>query len=418
MDITRKDHGKMLELEIAGRLDAYWADHLSEEISTAIREGRYAIRLNLSGLTYISSAGIRVLVKFRKQLQGLEGVLSVVNPSDAVMQIFKLMRLDALLTGPAEAEEKKLAERPVERRVVDLPNAFFEVQTQAAGAMLACRALGDPSVLSECAFAERDCRKLLLPPNAFAIGLGALGRDFADCQSRFGEFIAIGGAVAYQPTDRGNVPDYLIATGDVPSEIHLLYGLRLDGEFSHVVHFESKPEGSVSLLGIVSQCLDIAKGDAVGIVMVAEAVGLVGAALKRSPALAEAGGRPFRHPEVRDWMTFTAEPAYGRNVALVAGVAAKKGQEGLDAMVRPLGEGEWPKGHFHAAAFSYRPLKKRLMERAGTIRTLFEEEILRGILHLLNDARPIAGAGQSEFVRGVCWVGPISTVASEKKEGK
>jgi len=45
-----------------------------------------------------------------------------------------------------------------------------------------------------------------------------------------------------------------------------------------------------------------------------------------------------------------------------------------------------------------------------TVSTLFEAETLQGVLHLLNDDREITGAGQSEFVRGACWIGPITEV--------
>ncbi len=76
--------------------------------------------------------------------------------------------------------------------------------------------------------------------------------------------------------------------------------------------------------------------------------------------------------------------------------------------------GPWPAGHFHAAAFSYRPLQKGALDVKTTVSTLFEAETLQGVLHLLNDDREIAGAGQSEFVRGACWIGPITEVVTER----
>ena len=35
-----------------------------------------------------------------------------------------------------------------------------------------------------------------------------------------------------------------------------------------------------------------------------------------------------------------------------------------------------------------------------TVRTLFDEQAVQGVLHLLNDDRALAGVGQSEFTRG------------------
>jgi hypothetical protein len=273
--------------------------------------------------------------------------------------------------------------------------------------------VGDPDRFSQCRYEEKDCRPLSVAESAFAIGLGALGRDFADCRPRFGEFMAMAGVAAYQPTGGGDVPDYLISTGTTIPGLQVLYCLCCEGRFSHVVHFESKPEQTVSLLDAASQCAEITGGTAAAVVMAAETHGLVGAALRRSPAVAGAGADPFRHPEIRDWMTFTAEPAYARGVALVAGVIAREGKAALGPIVRPLSDDPWPKGHFHGAAFSYRPLRKGRAELVETVRALFEEEVLTAILNLINDTRPIAGAGQSEFVRGTCWMAPIANIQRE-----
>jgi hypothetical protein len=129
------------------------------------------------------------------------------------------------------------------------------------------------------------------------------------------------------------------------------------------------------------QCLAVAGSESVGVVMAAEIGGLVGGAVRRSPALMEAAAKPFRHPEIRGWIRFTSEPAYARGVALVAGIVTQKDVDTLRPVVRPMGHEEWPKGHFHAAAFTYRPLKKGQVELAETVRVLFEGERLNAILH-------------------------------------
>jgi anti-anti-sigma factor len=415
MEIIRKDQGNVLELALSGRLDAYWASHLEQEISAVIREGRRHIVLNLSDISYISSAGIGILLKFRKQLQTLDGALSIAEPSPQVQEVLRLMRVSALLALATPRAAPKPAETPEMKRTLETPDGTLGIHPQEANASLTCRAVGNPDALRRGGYAEKDCCALTFPAGAFALGVGALGGGFADCRARFGEFIAVGGAVAYQPTDRGNVPDYLITTGGGVSGLQTLHGLVCEGRFSHVVSFESKPDANVSLRNLTAHLMTIVNSDALGVVMAVEVAGLVGSALKRSPALLEGGANPFSHPEIRSWLRFTTEPVYARGVAIIVGVASRKDNEALRPMVRPLGEDEWPKGHFHAAAFTYRPLKKGDVDLAGTVRTLFEGEMLNGILHLLSDHRPIAGAGQSEFVRGTCWIAPISKVVAERE---
>jgi len=225
MEITRKEQGNVLELHIEGRLDAYWADHLSDEMSAVVREGRHFISLNLSRLTYISSAGIRVLIQFYRQLQTLDGRLAVIDPSDPVREIFELTGLQEFVNGPPEVVEAKADVQREDSREIELATANLQVHALDDDASMNCRIEGNPAGLSTCGFAEKDCRSLDVPANAFAIGLGALGRDFADCRPRFGEFIAVGGAAAYQPTDKGNVPDYLVSPERTTSGLQVLYCL-------------------------------------------------------------------------------------------------------------------------------------------------------------------------------------------------
>ncbi len=151
---------------------------------------------------------------------------------------------------------------------------------------------------------------------------------------------------------------------------------------------------------------------AIALVMLVESAGLMGASLLRSPALPAPAGAPFHHPEIRQWLSFTSERAFSRSLTLVVGVAAPMEKQDLRALLRPLGENSTAGGHFHAAAFSYRPLRRGETDLKNATTALFEAETLQGVLHLINDERLISGAGESEFLRGACWVGPITEIST------
>src|SRR6185436_5870708 len=114
-----------------------------------------------------------------------------------------------------------------------------------------------------------------------------------------------------------------------------------------------------------------------------------------------------------DWLWFTPERAFARTTSLVVGVVARGDAGVLAPHLRPIGDGLL--GHFHAAAFTYHPLRKGRLDLRSTVASLFEGENLEGVLHLLNDDRPIVGGGQSEFRRGALWLGPIGRVAEETR---
>jgi len=189
--------------------------------------------------------------------------------------------------------------------------------------------------------------------------LGAFGQGFSECHNRFGEFLAVAGAAVYQPTDGSNVPDFLLAEGSLIPEMQVLYGAICSGPFTTLVRFESKPDrAAVGLSELVDAALDLSGAEQVGIVCVAESGGLVGASLRRSPVNGSGGTTPFGHPEIRRWLSFTTEPAYSRALAVVAGVASRSGSGPLGEMLRPLAGSSGIFGHFHGAAFSYRPLQR------------------------------------------------------------
>src|SRR5690349_3990972 len=101
MELTRIDQDDAVRIMASGRLDEHWAGHLSDRLSEVIRAGSHRIRLDLSGVSYISSAGIRVLITFAKQLAELGGSFAVVEPSENVRKVLDLTRLTEMLMGAA-----------------------------------------------------------------------------------------------------------------------------------------------------------------------------------------------------------------------------------------------------------------------------------------------------------------------------
>src|SRR5204862_7431808 len=120
MEITRSVNDGLVELVVVGRLDGYWADHLDAALTDAIREGHHRLRLDCSQVSFLSSAGIGVLMKFHKELARINGSFRVINPSSPVATVLRVTRLDAFLvpaSGPAAPQPAR--ERPARRVTAD-----------------------------------------------------------------------------------------------------------------------------------------------------------------------------------------------------------------------------------------------------------------------------------------------------------
>lgn len=429
MEISRRYARDTVELSVAGRLDGYWSDHLASALDEEIRLGRHHLLLDLSEVVFLSSAGIGVLVKSYNDLDSIRGSLSIWKASERVRKVIEICGLDQMLLAKEDIlEDDKRVPYSTSSLVrhVERGEATFDVYALASGAGLNCRILGDARLIEGCRFSKENCYSMDFPDSSFAIGLGALGENFDECRTRFGEFIAVAGALAYQPTDGTNVPDHLVAAGNSLSHVQVCYGITCEamtaGPFTTLVRFQAgKDSGPLTLTQLVDSCMEIVDSTSLGIVMVAEAAGLVGASLRRSPAQAKEEPGPFEFPQVREWLSFTAERTNTRSMTLVAGVALREEAGVMAPLLRPLNSSYADSvglinGHFHAAAFSYHPLQNGKIDLKTTVRKLFDRESVENVLHLLSDDRVIAGAGESEFIRGACWIGPIREIASEGTE--
>lgn len=408
-----------MEVTVRGRLDSYWADHLLDALEEGVRQGAHEITLDLAQVHYMSSAGIRILVMTYKRLSAIQGRLEIVNPSESVVQILKLSGLSALLLRASEPAAARQAAAGHDGREVSFERegvayASYDV---APGARLRARLIGDPRRLQGCRFDAEQATVLSIPASSTVIGLGALGHEFHECRNRFGEFLCVAGTAAYLPTDGTGVPDYFVSAHAALPEMSVLYGVACDGPFARLVRFEAgKDARQVSLSTLVDVCLSLGAREAAGLVLVAESAGLAGAALRKSPAAAEAPRAPFGFPEIREWLSFSPDRVYTQSVVVAAGIALPAPSGPLDSIVRPLGETAFPAGHVHAAAFTYAPLPRGRIDLRETVGRLYETEKLQTVLHLLRDDRPITGAGESAFSRGACWIGPLDVTGDGRSQ--
>jgi anti-anti-sigma factor len=433
MQITKRQSGRFTELLVEGRMDVHWSEHLATAVREEMRQGSHHIRLDLSRVPYLSSAGIGVLVRLHHEFKSIQGSFAVANCSPTALKSLEITNLVGLLVAEETdaairvATEQRTAEPPVPpaAQQIERDGAVYEVFSLKAEATLECRTIGDALALTGSGFSETDCRSVQFGAGAFAIGLGALGECFEDCGERLGEFIAAGGAVAYLPTDGTNAPDFLLAGGTTLPEAQVCYAITCQGAdaqpFRNLIRFEvAGRDRTIALSALLASCLELAETEQSGVVMIAESAGLVGAALRRSPVATNARADVFAFPGVREWLSFTTEPAHTKSVVLLAGVALRGGGETLTSWVRPLGAATNARpsvaGHLHAAAFSYRPVPKGKIELKESVRALFEGQSLEGILHLLTDDRGGMNR-ESEFVRGACWIAPISKFAGQEGRG-
>ena len=88
MTIEMKRNAEELIIEVAGRLDTTSAPMLDKAISEDMGTAK-TLTLDLKGVEYISSAGLRVLLSAQKKMQQI-GSMTVKNVCEEVMEIFEM----------------------------------------------------------------------------------------------------------------------------------------------------------------------------------------------------------------------------------------------------------------------------------------------------------------------------------------
>ena len=116
---------------------------------------------------------------------------------------------------------------------------LYESAARSPGASLTCRVQGDAGWLQRGSVDPERASTVRVAEDAFGLGIGAIGSQFTDAAPRMGELIAAAGVVAYQPSEGGNVPDYLIGTAEQPASAVLGSGLVCEGGFETLSRFTS-----------------------------------------------------------------------------------------------------------------------------------------------------------------------------------
>lgn len=97
VNVKEEKRGEILILQFTGRLDAISTPETEKKVLTYINAGQRKIILDFSGVDYISSAGMRMLLITTKKLKSISGQLVLCSITTNVMDVFKMSGFDHVL---------------------------------------------------------------------------------------------------------------------------------------------------------------------------------------------------------------------------------------------------------------------------------------------------------------------------------
>ncbi|HHT9110878.1 MAG TPA: STAS domain-containing protein [Candidatus Brocadiaceae bacterium] len=96
MKISEENWGSFVILDIDGQLNAITCNELEKRLNTLIDQGEKQFLLNFTGLDYISSAGLRVLLVAAKKLKAGNGKIVLASLKGQVRKVFDAAGFSAL----------------------------------------------------------------------------------------------------------------------------------------------------------------------------------------------------------------------------------------------------------------------------------------------------------------------------------
>ncbi|MGD8585783.1 MAG: STAS domain-containing protein [Chloroflexota bacterium] len=96
LDITVDNYKRVDMVTVSGRVDGSNAAELESAFMALTDEGRYQIVAELSGVEYMSSAGLRALVATMRECKKHRGDLRLATPSERINEVLELAGLDSI----------------------------------------------------------------------------------------------------------------------------------------------------------------------------------------------------------------------------------------------------------------------------------------------------------------------------------
>lgn len=96
LQIDKKQNASEVTISAAGRLDTSTAPELDKVVEESIQSAQELV-MDLKDLEYISSAGLRVLLKAQKVMRD-KGGMKVIHANEIVMEVFEVTGFTDILT--------------------------------------------------------------------------------------------------------------------------------------------------------------------------------------------------------------------------------------------------------------------------------------------------------------------------------
>ena len=432
MNISSEVHNRNLLVKIQGRLDAFGAKELEGHLKIHVGKEPLCTIIDMASVDYISSAGLRVLLKLEQLLNGRGGHAILASVQSYCLEVIELAGFSQFLRVFATLDEalafcdqtiKSASSRDGWRlaQSFHLGSGTFHV-LPAASEIGVIEVLGDISDVLWSRVTPSHLKSKLFFDTEYSIGLGGLGNQINDYFGIMGEMITIGGTMVWLPTDGHDTPDFLIPKSDTGRvTLKTAFNVTIGGGFNELLTFRSSAASGATIEMLYRDLFDLARKRApsfkgvLGVALRAQMSSVYGSGVKRSPIdrHAPSDGEWIAHPShFADWFDVDSEPRHENVTGLICGVGADLisdlscyDQRLLNSVfyLHPANVGRQTMMlHNHAVIFSELPMSDHPLSLETEIGSVVENGDFCDMRHLLDRSsitRAVVGVSYTQEFR-------------------
>ena len=339
VEIRIAKEGEVPVVTLTGRLDGFGAQQLDESLREIVPDDTRSVILNLAGVGYLSSAGIRVFLTLKKRLKQRGGTLVLANVGEFprnvlemagflnVFEVYQSVKDAEIACRPRPAGDELLpAGHPKTFTVHDVVYSI-ESRSPAPASLIVT---GSLAKVLESSLTRDDIRAIGFADADYSLGLGAIGDNADTAMPLLGEMITLHGSMVYVPTDGHRTPDFFTPVKDTGGvRIFTGFNIALSGQFHEIVTFETGHEGGITLAELYSAIFSLARGrrkdfrGVISLVLYGIAEGVVSSEIKFSPV---ADRRPPNRRSIMDpenydeWNDTNTDPRYRGDTLISFGI--------------------------------------------------------------------------------------------------
>jgi anti-sigma B factor antagonist/stage II sporulation protein AA (anti-sigma F factor antagonist) len=100
MNLPTREQAGVLIVSVSGRIDHTTSEEFTKALDPLLdqcTEGRSPVLLDFSGVDYISSAGLRVLMMASRRAKGQKGVFAIAALQPLVQEVFAISRFNLIV---------------------------------------------------------------------------------------------------------------------------------------------------------------------------------------------------------------------------------------------------------------------------------------------------------------------------------